>query len=273
MTRIEDLLIKASPMVPSLPEEFSDLVLNRIKELNLSPVDETQKSVQGGLSLSLGIILLLAGLLLGSFVSTEINANGSLELLGFGNRYLGAFLSYLPLDTIISTIVITSLAAYLIWKSHRWKATLGRIILGVYFSIVAGGAAMASTGLNEQIMSWAVFSEKQPGFFGRIYLDRKKYLLQRNDFQLGKVTEIGRGFVWITDPLGQRKKIALPQGVNVSLDQYVKFAGQTKNGLFQADAFRPCNIRRANMYFSHMKMHSKHMSDRRGMRHMMMRRR
>lgn len=269
MKQIETELLKAKPIVPTLPDGFCVRVMRRIDDLGLAPGLAVEKSRQNSLLLFPGIVLLVMGAFLGSFVSFEINANGSMELLEFGNRFFGAFLSYLPTGTIVSTLLITLIAALLIRKSRSWKIPLKRFLFSAYFSIIAGGAAIASTGINDQLHTWVVTKENEVFILSDLYRKRMKYKVQRDDFQLGRVTAVQENSVWITDPLGQKQKILLPKGVNLAIDQFVKFTGKTVSDTFQAESFRFCNSNRVNSYFNHMKMHSEHMSGQKGMRHMM----
>ena len=185
--------------------------------------------------------------------------SGGLEILAFGLGYFSDALSYIPLDLIGLTILLTIGAAWVIQNSKFLKFKFLKMAIGSYLVVGTGGMALAASGVNEQIQYWAINKDAQKTFLSQVYLSGAKYEVRNSNFKMGQVFSKTNGHnIWIINPRGEKVKVVLPVGTQVKIGEFVKFSGNTKDGEFRARDYRHCGPSTVNRLFHHMKKHNHH---------------
>ena len=258
MNDLEKQLRLSKPEVPELGSDFSERVLLRIDELELSPAPAAyswSKWAKAGV----GMLLIIACLLIFNYLIFAIQMSGGLELLSFGSGYLIDTLNYVPLDLVGLTLILTAGAAWVIQNSKFIRVRFLKLAIGSYLVVGTGGMALAATGINEQIQFWAINKEAQKTFFSQVYLSRAKYVLKHDHFAMGQiVSKSDNQNIWIINPRGEKVKVTLPTDVQVKVGEYVKFSGNTTDSEFQAREYRHCGTGTVSRLFHHMKDHNHH---------------
>lgn len=259
MKNLDTLLKSAKPAVPDLPEGFSKIVMRRISEegLLISQVPASHRF--GSLQLGVGLIALAISLILFNYNSYELRQNGSLELLYFGSQYLVDFIGYLPWDLIIPSLMLTALSTLLFWRSGYLKKGIAVTAIISYLVTGVGGAALASTGFNDQIDAGITRREKDLPWLNMFHHHRAKEFIHHPGFKMGKVEKVMNGNAFVITPNGEEIKIQFPQGIQVKVGQILRMSGMENNAVFSAQKVHVCNPQRVDRYFSHQTHHKQMM--------------
>lgn len=267
---LEERLRKARLSPPSLPSDFSGQVMAEIarRELTVLPAPQlVGRLLRRWPELALhvaGVGLLLGAAILADALAYEVIRNGSLELLYFGTRFLGDFLSGLPLDLIVGSALLGTLAAGMFQGARlqgqraqgaaRMRVGVAWLLLICYGVTVGGGAALAVTGLNEPVQERLV-EMMQTGpdvpWVGRYFRERAQFGLRHAPVLLGRVTTLGEGRVVLVTPDQREVPVLLPQGLKPRLEQHLRVRGRLVDGVFRADEGQFCEPAQAGRYFSH----------------------
>lgn len=255
MKKLTTRIKSVKPVVPELSTDFSDNILRRIEteEIEIAPV--VANGYKKWFRLLTAAISLTLALIAADHMVFELSMNGSLELLYFGKSYLNDFIGYLPLDLILPFLILSGLASWLIWKSRVLKVGLSWLLLGSYLFTTIGGTALAVTGINESIQQAMVEKESNLPWFGPYYRKRARFFIRHRNFQMGRVEKVKNGTAWIVNPLGKELQVQLPPGMEVSVGQYLRLSGETKDAeIFKADRAQFCGSKRAGRYFRQGRM-------------------
>ena len=252
MKNLEKLLHTAKPDVPDLPDNFSQIVLQRIVENGLSIQKSPALNRFRRTQLGLGLVGLATALILFNFNSYELRMNGSLELLFFGSQYLNAFIGFLPWDLIVPSLALTGLSAWFFWKSGFLKKGIAVIAIISYLITGVGGVALATTSFNDQIEKGISKREKELPWLNMFHHHRAKTFIQHPNFKMGKVQEINNGSALVITPNGEKVKIQLPETAQVQVGQILRMSGQGNKTAFAARNVHVCNPNRVNRYFGSM---------------------
>ncbi len=255
MKSIDDILKEAKPEVPVLSENFSRSVMSKIDELGLeiAPAKTFGPSINW-ISLFSGALCLIMALLITNMAIFEVQMGGALELLSFGSRFAIDFVSYLPLDMIVPTLLIIGISTYLLWHSHAFKRHVAAIAAGSLIVSSAGGTALAATDFNTAIQSRVIRETYHIPVVSWFFKERAQYRLHHPHFQMGEVVERRKDHVLIEDPYGKMQKIFLPAGKTAEKGQYIRLTGDLAEDGFFGHDMQHCNPVRVGKYFSHMDM-------------------
>jgi hypothetical protein len=267
VNKLDDILKSARPSVPELPPKFSERVMSEIGRLEAKSIGSQTRSRSSLFNFIFACLLLLVGLLAFNSILFVIRMNGSLELLSFGTRFLADIFSYIPFDLIIPAVLIVALASRMIWASQAFKKGVATVILGSYVVTGVGGAALATTGVNERIQKTLIEDKRDWPVISWLYKERARYHVKHPNFNMGQVEKLSDGFAWIVDPNGKKIKIRLPEGQTVRKGQFIRLVGSVDNGLFQGHDMNFCHPVNAQRYYQHMPMmHRNMMMDMKDMR-------
>ena len=255
MKNLDGMLKAAKPVVPDLPTNFSQRVMAEIEkfDLTIAPAATLRGTIRWRQLIG-GVMLLALALLIVNNVVFEVKMNGSIELLYFGTQFLRDVFNYIPFDLIIPAIVVTGLSSWLVWNSKALKRGLAAIVIGSYLTSVFGGAALAATGINEQIQAALIKEKKEWPLVSWFFKERARFFVDLPNFRMGRVEKLDNQFVWIVDPHGNKTKVILPPGMRVREGQYVSLSGHASGNFFKVNSGRHCNPGRVERYFHHMPM-------------------
>jgi hypothetical protein len=255
MKNIDELIKKAKPAVPELPNDFSKNILSKINALGLEIAPRKSSGTLGSWSkLIIGCLLLVLGLIVTNNAIFQMQMSGSLELLSFGSQYTVDVAGYLPLDMILPILLITAMSSWLLWRSHLLKPGIALTAAVCFLITSIGGTALAATDINTQIQSSVIKEKTNIPIISWFYKERAKYHLKHPQFQMGEVLERQKEFVLIKDPYGKTQKIYLPSNMAVTKGQYIRLNGEQSGDGFHAANMQHCNPKRVGKYFSHMNM-------------------
>ncbi len=271
MKNLDDILKAAKPPVPELPMDFSERVMSDIRKLEMAavPVNSTRQLVNWKQLIG-GVLLMLIALIIVNNIVFEVRMNGSVELLYFGTRFLNDVFAYIPFDLIIPAIIVTGISAWLMWSSKALKRGIVGIIIGSYLTTVFGGAALATTGINEKIQASIVQEKRDLPLVSWFFRERARYFIDHPNFKMGRVERYDGQFCWIVDPHGHKSKIELPADMKVQKGQIIRIAGVTSGDLFRVSTGHHCNPGRVGRYFHEMSMMRPGMNKQMGGPHKMM---
>ncbi len=255
MTKLEDILKSARPLVPPLPANFSERVMTEIAGLEVEPV----RRVFSIFNFIAACFLLLVGVLSVNSILFEVQMNGSLELLSFGTRFLADVFGYIPFDLIIPAVLIVGLASRMMWASKAFKKGIAAVIISSYLVTGVGGAALAATGVNEKIRDTLIEGKIDWPVISWFYKERARFLEKSPHFSMGRVDKLDNGFAWIVTPTGRQVKVELPDGRVVKKGQVIRLAGSDNNGVFKGYDMNFCHPVKAQRYYHHMSMMQHHM--------------
>jgi hypothetical protein len=254
MKSLEERIKAAKPDVPELPAGFSDRVMARIAGEGLAELPAPAGHRRRRFSLAGAALLLAVAIVLVNGLAFELRMNGSLELLFFGTRFLGTFLSNLPLDLLVPVLLLSGLAAWLLRYGRAARLATVWVVLIAYGVTGGGGLALAQTGLNERVRDWALQDERDVPMLGPFYRHRARYRMHHRNFRMGRVLEIENGSARILTPAGEEVSVNLPPGLRPRVDEHVRLSGAPVSGRFAAERGQLCEPRRARRYFHHMRM-------------------
>ncbi len=261
MNTIDKLLHSAKSSVPELPEDFSEKVMLRIEKEQIAILQPATVGKYQQLRITTGLAALVMATILFSYNYYELRMNGSLELLFFGTRYLGDFLGYLPWDLIIPSIILTAFSVWMINKSNLLKKGLAVTAVISYLITGIGGAALASTGVNEQIEVGITQKEKDWPWIGMFHHIWAKEFIHHPNFKMGKVEKIFDGSALVITPNGEKMTVQLPPKTSVEEGQILRISGQGNETVFTAQKVHICNPSRVMRYFGGMSDHHKMMKN------------
>lgn len=258
MHDLEKQLRLFKPKVPELRSDFSERVQLGIDELQFQPY-KAPLAFSRWAKIGVGVSLLVSCLLLIDYIIFAMQMSGGLELLSFGLGYMRDTLNYLPLNLIVLTFVMTAGAAWVFQNSKFLKLKFLKMAFGSYLVVGTGGVALAASGVNEQIQSWAINKDAQKTILSQLFLSHTKYKVRHNHFRMGQVlSKINDQNLWIINPRGEKVKVSMPAHGQFKVGEYIKFSGDTIKGEFQAQEFRRCGPSTINRLFHHMKNHNHH---------------
>ena len=253
MKKLEDILKAAKPAVPDLPQDFSERVMSEVRKINLAtaPLIAAKQRINWK-QLTAGILLLLLSLVIVNNIVFEVQMNGSVELLYFGTQFLKDIFAYFPFDLVIPAIIVTGLSSWLMWNSKVLKRGIAAIIIGSYLTTTFGGAALAATGINEQIQAAIIEEKRDWPLLSWYFKERARYFIDIPNFKMGRVEKLEGRFIWIMDPHGNKTKLELPVGMQVRKGQIISMTGVKSGDHFRVSTGRHCNQGSAGRYFHHM---------------------
>lgn len=261
MTSIDDLLRKAKPPAPDLPDDFSSELMQRIEKEKITIRQSVVSEKSQKIRTFLGLGSLVLAIILFSYNSYELRMNGSLELLFFGTRYLGDFMNLLPWDLIIPSFLLTAFSIWMIKKANLVKRGLAVTAIISYLITGVGGAAIASTGLNEQIEAGISFKEKDWPWVTMFRHHRAMQFIQHPNFKMGRVEANFNGSARVVTPNGETITIKLPANTLVAEGQILRISGEGEEAVFTAQRVHICNPNRVMRYFGRMMGPGKMMKD------------
>lgn len=255
MIDLENLLRKARPDVPDLPDEFNSTVMQRIAKLDVPTEPVPIRDPFSGIQLGIGLLALIIATLLFNYNTYEILMNGSLELLFFGRQYILDFIRYLPWDLIVSSLLLTLLSAWLLRRSGMIKRGIASLALISYLVTGVGGSALAAAGFNDQIEAALSETKESWSWLKILRHSRARQFIHHPHMKLGKVEKLTNGEAEIITPNGASLRIQMPPGTDVEVGQYVRASGIDIQSTFSAEKVHICNPSRVNRYFGQMKHH------------------
>ena len=255
MKKLEDILKAAKPAVPDLPKDFCERVMSEVRKIDpaTAPLMSARQRVNWK-QLAGGVLLLLLSLVIVNNIVFEVQMNGSVELLYFGTRFLKDIVVYFPFDLVIPAAVATGLSSWLMWNSKVLKRGIAAVVIGSYLTTGFGGAALAATGINEQIHTAIIKEKRDLPLLSWYFKERVRYFIDLPDFKMGRVEKSDGRFVWIVDPHGKKSKIELTTDMKVRKGQIISLAGTESGDLFRVNIGHHCNPGRAGRYFHHMSL-------------------
>ncbi|MBU2510710.1 hypothetical protein KJ966_05215 [bacterium] len=258
MDKLDKLLRAAKPSVPDLPEGFSRSVMNQIEQEKLV-IRAVPAAAHSRLFFIIGFFALVASLLLFNYNSYELRMNGSLELLFFGLKFFGDFISLLPWDLIVPSLALSTLSAWMLWKSGFLKIGITGLTIVSFLFTGIGGTAIAATGFNEQIEAGIIEREGQMPWLTLFHNTRAREFIHHPNFKMGKVETVINGKALIVTPHGDKISIQIPSSSQVKVGQVLRLSGEGSATEFIAQNVHICNPNRVNRYFNHMAHHEKMM--------------
>ena len=271
MKKLDDILKAAKPAVPDLPMDFSERVMSEVMKIDLAtlPLKLARQPIKWK-QLAGGTLLLLLSLVIVNNIIFEVQMNGSVELLYFGTQFLKDIFVYFPFDLVVPAIIVTGMSSWLMWNSKALKRGIAAIIIGSYLTTAFGGAALAATGINEQIQDAIIKERREWPLVSWYFKERARYCIDLPNFKMGRVEKSNGRFVLIMDPHGHKSKIELPTGMTVRKGQIISIAGVSSGNLFRVSSGRHCNPGRVGRYFHHMSMMNKGMDEKMRKHHQQM---
>lgn len=259
MKNIEKLLQFAKPPVPKIPDDFSEQLMLRIEKEKVAILPAVANRFNR-IKVILGISALLLATLLFSYNAYELRNNGSLELLFFGTQFLGDFIGYLPWDLIVPSLVLAAFSTWMLNKSNILKKGIAVTAIITYLLTGIGGAAIASTGINERIEDGISNNEEDFPWLGMFHHHRAKEFINHPNFKMGKVEAILNGKARVITPHGEQVTISLPVNTKIQEGQILRISGQGDKQLFAAQRVHVCNPNRVMRYFGGMGGHPEMMN-------------
>lgn len=251
MENLEAKLKSAKPTVPELSVNFTEKILAGVEHIEMSTNPQASVALkQRRLYFYASINLLFTGLIFFNNSVFEIRAGGSLEVLHFGIGFVSVFFKLLPLDMILSTIIITGMGALLLQRSGRIKQGLVKVVVAVYLLSGIGGSAIAATGINEAIKSNLIKSEMRWPVLTRYYQTRASFCLDHANFLVGRVIRLGEDNFWVITPDGQKIKVAKLPHMALAVGQYLCMNGIMKENRFNISLINYCDAHHMERYFS-----------------------
>jgi hypothetical protein len=256
---IDKLIKSAKPAVPNLPEGFGRSVIDRINSEGITIQSRGVSSLQRKTGFGFGVFAWVTAIILFSYTYYELRMNGSIELLYFGTRFLGSFLGNLPWDLISASMVLATLSAWMIKRSGFLKKGIALTIVVSYLVTGVTGAALATTGLNDQIEGGIEAKQADWPWLKVFRNERAAKFIHHPNFKMGKVESITNRNIIVVTPNGEQLQIQLPKNTRVQIGQVLRISGQEEQNLFQAQKVHVCNPSRVMRYFDHAQHHQQMM--------------
>lgn len=250
MNRIDDLLRAVKPPVPELPEGFSEKLMQRIEQENITINSTADETVKRRFRLITGLATLVLAILLFSYNTYELRMNGSLELLFFGTSYLLDFLGYLPWDLILASLLMTAFSVWMINRSRMLKRGVVVTAIISYLLTGVGGAALASVGLNDRIEAGIAKQEKTWPWVRIFHHHRATEFIKHPNFRMGRVEATANGTARVLTPHGETVQVRLPPDSTIRKGQIIRISGNRTDAVFSARRVHVCNPRRVMRYFA-----------------------
>lgn len=195
-----------------------------------------------GLGSAIALTVLLAVLFF-NLVLYYLKASDNLRYLSFGSRGVFAFLQSFPYLLVAGLIVVVFLAAFIVKKSGiLYKKPFGRVAVGLVCFILALGAVLTFTGINERIERHA-FGPRPTGMFFRPFLSHG--IEHRGNGTAGRVAEAGDGFIVIETPRGTEKidttKLETPIEIEFVPGSFLVAIGERDKDVFIARSIKVFN--------------------------------
>jgi hypothetical protein len=267
MSDIEEKIKGTKSKVPQLSTDFSQRVLSQIEELE-SVIQPWGRGLHW-IKLLFGLALLIIGLVAVNNSAFELRMNGSLEMLYFGTQFLNDMLKYIPWDIILPALLITGIASWLIWNSHLVKRGIALTIAVCYLVTGVGGVALANSGMNEQLQTQIVTTDKEWPLLSWFYKERARFFVRHPNFNMGQVVQSDDRSALVVDPYGNELRVMLPPQTVVKNGQYLRIRGEKGGKAFMATDVHFCGAGSVGRYFNRVGMMPDHMNKNRLNRGMM----
>ncbi len=251
MGSLDDRIKAAKPLAPALPGDFATRVMTEIDRRGLVPAKP--RPWQRWLPAGAAAVLLAAAAMLVNAAVFELRMNGSLELLYFGQRFVGDFLTRVPYDLLGAVLIAGGGAGWLLARARTMRVRLAWLLALSYGISGAGGAALAASGLNERLQTGVVEEGWDWPLLGPFYGRRAHYARPHHRFRMGRVLALQAGVVELLTPGGDTLQVHVPPGFNVRPGEHLRLRGDAVAGRFfarEAQRFQPHHAQR---YFHHMR--------------------
>lgn len=249
MPTLDERLKAARPEPPPLPAGFAMRVMAEIQTRGLAirPVPRPRRSWW----LAAAAACVLAGVGFANAFVFELRANGSLELLAFGGRFLAGFLERVPYDLLAASAVLAALSGLLLRRGRIVQSRVAWVLLVSYGVTGLGGLALAGSGVNEELQS-QVYADRMnwPGLHW-FYRQRAHFMAPPAHFRFGRVAEVNDGTVVLLSPAGDEIPVDLPPGFRAVVGDHLRLSGAEESGRFRADHAQLCQPGRGQRYFMH----------------------
>jgi hypothetical protein len=248
--QLDERIRAARPREPQLPPHFTATVLARIQAEGLAIRPRWRQRARPAAYGLAALLALGAAVLLSNAGLYELDADGSLELLYFGGRFLGAFLGRVPYDVLLSALALAGLGAWLLRRGALVHTRVAWLLLLSYGVTGGGGLALAGSGINYELRTRIVAQPEGWPLVGDFYRRRAHWAgPPAAGFRLGRVLAVdGRAAVLLT-PTGEQTRVTLPPGAVAAVGDTLRLGGQADDGAFRADSVQVCDPARAMRHF------------------------
>ncbi len=191
--------------MPNIKDQLENEIMSEIKsgrvKLRSKYIFLAEKF---SLSSAFALIVLLAVLVF-NLVLFYLKSSDNLAYLSFGNGGVFAFLESFPYLLVASFVVLIFIAGLIIKTSNfAYTKPFGYLALGLVLFVMVGGIILTFTNIAENLEQ-QTYDSKMGSFIFKPFLTHAFDI--RNKGMVGRIVEIGSGFLVVQTPHGSERLI------------------------------------------------------------------